>query len=456
MTNLGCAKNEVDAEEMLAVLSSAGYPLECGKKPPDVEIINTCGFIESARQESIDAILEAIERKKQGLIRKVVVTGCLSQRYAKELAQEMPEVDAFLGAGQMAQIARTVGDTFITSRQALILPRKPHHVWLDSPIRVRTGSPWTAWLKISEGCNHRCTFCSIPSMRGEHVSKPIDRILEEARELVRMGARELNLIAQDSTQYGYDLCGRSLLPELLRRVAEVEGAHWIRLFYCYPSRVNSELINTISQTPGVCQYIDIPLQHADSAVLRAMLRPGSAESYLSLLTRFRAASPDVAIRTTFIVGFPGETEEQFSNLLRFIEQAQFDRAGVFEYSLEEGTPSYKLEGRVPARTRRVRMDRLMRLQQEISLERNRRWIGREMEVLIERSETPPQFEAPVNAAVGRTFRDAPDIDGSVYVTGATVQPGNFINVRITDARPYDLIAEALPLSTKRERPSEGG
>jgi ribosomal protein S12 methylthiotransferase len=450
MVNLGCPKNVVDSEEMLGVLAQNGYSVR-GDDDADVVVINTCGFIEAAKQESIDAILEALERKKRGDVRKVVVAGCLSQRYGKELAYELPEVDAFLGAGQMQSIAQVVGDTLVRTGQLLQVPEKPHHRWVDVPTRVRSTAPWTAYLKISEGCDHRCTFCAIPSFRGKHVSKPLERILEEARLLAGQGVKELNLIAQDSTQYGYDLYGKPTLPTLLRDLSQVEGIGWIRLFYCYPSRVNSAVIEAIATTPKVCQYIDMPLQHADDDVLRAMRRPMNAEAYLRILGQFRAASPDVAIRTTFIVGFPGETEEQFENLLRFVERAQFDRVGAFEYSTEDGTPSAELPGRVPSRVKRARKDRLMRLQQQISLARNQAWVGRDIEVLVEEtgrqgirestngSSLLPLSHSPT-LAVGRSFRDAPEVDGQVYVSGTDAKPGEFITARVTGARPYDLIA----------------
>jgi len=454
MVNLGCAKNLVDSEEMLGVLALDGYQVEGENKLADVVVINTCGFIEAAKQESIDSILQALERKKRGDVRKVIVTGCLSQRYGAELAKELPEVDAFLGAGQMSEISDVVGDALNLNlnlnlnrrSQVFRVNEKPHHRWVDVPTRIRATAPWTAYLKISEGCDHKCTFCAIPSFRGRHASKPIERILEEAELLASQGVKELNLIAQDSTQYGYDLYRRAMLPSLLRDLSRVAGIRWIRLFYCYPSRVNRGIIEAIATTPKVCQYIDMPLQHADDEVLRAMRRPMSGDAYLKLVQEFRDASPDVAIRTTFIVGFPGETEAHFANLERFVESAQFDRAGVFEYSVEDGTPSADLPNRIPARVKCARKDRLMRLQQQISLERNRRWVGRELEVLVESAttegqrltESSPQVGHP-SSVIGRSFRDAPEIDGQVYVTNSNATPGDFITARITEARHYDLI-----------------
>src|SRR5579871_5440129 len=377
LINLGCAKNEVDSEEMLGVLAGEGYAVESCRDPAsvgqdaDVVVINTCGFIESAKEESVNTILEALQRKERGEIKKVVVAGCLAQRYAGELAAEMPEVDAFLGAGQMGKIAGVVGQSLIRTEQLLDINVKPHHQWVDVPTRARIGAPWTAYLKISEGCDHTCTFCAIPSFRGKHVSKPLERIIAEAEQLATQGVKELNLIAQDSTQYGYDLYGKMRLPELLRELSEIDGIRWLRLFYCYPSRVNRGVIEAIATTPKVCHYIDMPLQHADDEMLRLMRRPMSYAGYLKLLADFRAAAPDVAIRTTFIVGFPGETKTHFATLERFIDEALFDRVGVFTYSVEDGTPSAEMEPKVPTRTKNARKEALMQRQQSISLACNR-------------------------------------------------------------------------------------
>jgi ribosomal protein S12 methylthiotransferase len=444
LINLGCAKNEVDSEEMLGELVNAGYLVETSHNSDgvagdsDVVVINTCGFIEAAKEESINTILEALQRKERGEIKRVVVAGCLVQRYGKELAAEMPEVDAFLGTGQIDRISGVVGDALIRTSQLLEVAAKPHHRWLDVPTRVRIGTPWSAYLKISEGCDHACTFCAIPSFRGKHVSKPFERILSEAAGLAGNGVKELNLIAQDSTQYGYDLYGKMRLPELLRELSQIDGIRWIRLFYCYPSRVNRGIIEAIATTPKVCHYIDMPLQHADNEMLRAMRRPMTTDGYLKLLANFRAAAPDVAIRTTFIVGFPGETKMQFENLEHFVEEARFDRVGVFEYSVEDGTPSADIMPKVSSRTKRQRKEALMNRQMAISLECNRKWVGREMDILVEGS-------SPIDGTtvIGRSFRDAPEIDGQVYVRRCAALPGSFVRARICEARAYDLIAEPV-------------
>ena len=442
--NLGCAKNQVDSEEMLGVLAQDGYAVETAHSPKEssgdtnVVVINTCGFIEAAREESINTILEALKRKQRGEIQKVVVTGCLVQRYAAELQKELPDVDGFLGTGEYGRIGNMVGQSLIGTNQLLQVAEKPHHRWVDIPSRVRMGSPWTAYLKISEGCDHTCTFCAIPSFRGKHTSKPMERILAEAESLASQGVKELNLIAQDSTQYGYDLYGEMRLPQLLRELSTIDGIHWIRLFYCYPSRVNRGIIEAIATTPKVCHYIDMPLQHADNEMLRMMRRPMTYDGYLKLLSDFRSAAPDVAIRTTFIVGFPGETDAHFANLEQFVDEAQFDRVGVFEYSVEEGTPSGTMPNRVPTRIKRQRKDALMRRQQAISLACNQKWLGREMEILVEE-----RVADDPTTAVGRSFRDALEIDGLVSVRNCTAELGTFVQVKITDALPYDLVGEQV-------------
>ncbi len=442
--NLGCAKNEVDSEEMLGQLENRGHQISYSHAPADVPrntdvlVINTCAFIESAREQSVNTILEALERKKRGEVGRVVVAGCLAQRYPQELAAELPELDGLLGTGQIDQIGPLVEQSLIRTGQITQVNAKPHHTWVDTPTRVRIGAPWTAYLKISEGCDHACTFCSIPSFRGRHVSKPLERILQEAHSLAEQGVQEINLIAQDSTQYGYDLYGEACLPQLLRELSALEKLHWIRLFYCYPSRVNDAIIEAIAHTPRVCHYIDMPLQHADDAILRKMRRPLSGKAYLDLVRRFREAAPDVALRTTFITGFPGETEEHFQNLLAFVEEAQFDRVGVFPYSTEENTPSAALEPKVPARVKNTRRNRLMELQQKISYQRNQNWVGRELEILVEgRSASDP------TTAVGRSFRDGPEVDGQVYIARCMALPGTFVKARITQAQAYDLIAEPV-------------
>lgn len=435
LITLGCAKNEVDSEEIAGVLRQAGYQLDGLASHPDVIVINTCGFLEAAKREGLRVIQAAVEQKRRGECGKVMVAGCLVQRMGESLARILPEVDAFVGVGQMGRFHEIVEQT-LASPRPLIEIQPPHHRWAEVTTRLRAGQPWSAYLKISEGCDHRCTFCTIPSFRGKHVSKPLERVFQEAQWLAQQGTRELNLIAQDTTQYGYDLYGRFMLPTLLEQLSQLEGIRWIRLLYCYPSRITPSLIETMARLPKVVPYLDVPLQHADRAILRAMRRPGDAEAYLRLIERLRAAMPEIALRTTFMVGFPGETEEQFENLLRFVQEAQLDRLGVFLYSREAGTPAAQLPQQVPFRLKRERYDRLLRAQQSISLARNRQWLGRTLEVLIE-GYTPDK-----RLAIGRSFRDAPEIDGVVYVRHCHAQPGEFVPVRIEKADVYDLEGES--------------
>ena len=447
LINLGCAKNEVDAEEILGLMEAAGHSVTPADDVASIDgdcdtlVINTCAFIRAAQQQSVDTILEAIEKKKRGEVGRIVVAGCLAQRYARDLAAELPDVDAFVGTGQMQAVAAAAAmEPGLIRLDAIAgVPELPHHRWLDVPTRRRMGAPWSAWLKISEGCDHACTFCAIPSFRGKHQSKPFELIVEEAASLADSGAVEINLIAQDTTQYGYDRYGKPRLPELLQELGRINRIRWIRIFYAYPSRVTAPFIRALATVPNVCHYLDMPLQHADDAMLKAMRRPLSYQRNLALLAQLRAAVPDIAMRTTFIVGFPGETSDQFSTLERFVEEAAFDHAGVFEYSVEEGTPAALLRPRIPAREKRRRRSAVMRLQQIVSLRRNLALVGTELEVLIE-AVHPDDPER----RIGRTYRDAPEVDGSAVVTQCTAPPGTFVRVRVTDAGPYDIQCAAVP------------
>lgn len=450
LVSLGCPKNLVDSEEMLGALVDTGQAEvvdEAGQA--DVIVVNTCGFIESAKQESIDAILHAIGRKQRGEISRVVVTGCLAQRYASELSAEIPEVDAYLGIQSAGQVADAVFGLSPARRlMGLGLPMAgepsrnqvapiTEKYPLIPPSRVRATAPWMAYLKISEGCDHACTFCSIPSFRGRHRSKPIEGVLAEAKRLVDSGACELNLIAQDTTAYGMDLYQELALARLLEGLGKIDGLRWVRLLYCYPTMMTDRLIQTMADTPNVAHYVDIPLQHGDDGMLKRMKRGGSVASYLRLFERLRAAMPDVAIRTTFMSGFPGEDAAAHANLKAFIQESRFDRLGVFEYSPEEGTPGFDLMPRVPQRVAARRRNELMALQQPISLAINQSFVGTEMTVLVEGRRSGETL-------IARSWRDAPEIDGSVFVQGAaSVIPGEWVRVRVIEAKPYDLIAEAI-------------
>lgn len=426
IVTLGCAKNEVDSEEIAGTLVQAGFAVDGSKPTSDVTVINTCGFLESAKEESIAAIQEALSEKKKGNTGKVIVAGCLAQRMGKDLQTLLPDVDLFVGVGQMGRFDQLVQDV-LASHEPKIELRPPQHLWAN--VRARTGAPWSAYLKLSEGCDHRCTFCTIPSFRGRHQSKPIERLVTEAQTLASGGAKELNLIAQDVTQYGYDLYGKFTLPKLLRELNEVDGVHWIRLLYFYPNRLTDEVIEAMAELPKVLKYIDIPLQHSSGSVLRRMKRPWDGDRYLKLFEKVRAAIPNVAIRTTFIVGFPQETEEEFNDLLDFIEAVRFDRVGAFLYSPEPGTPAGEMDGQVPFSVKKERYAQLMELQQKISREKNQAWVGETLSVLTEGKRG--KFN------IGRSFRDAPEIDGFVFFSGLA-RPGQFARVKIQRAEPYDL------------------
>lgn len=431
IVTLGCAKNEVDSEEIAGVLLEAGFRIDGAAKKSAITIINTCGFLEASKEESIHAIKQAIREKRAGKTGKVIVAGCLAQRLGPELMRLAPGADLYIGVGQMGRFAEIVQGVQAERAQTVDVD-PPHHRWADVQTRARTGRPWSAYLKISEGCDHRCTFCTIPSFRGAHQSKPIERVLNEARHLAQTGAKELNLIAQDVTQYGYDLYQAFTLPRLLKDLNDIDGVEWIRLLYFYPNRLSDEVIETMASCRKVLRYIDIPLQHAHPETLRRMKRPWDGERYLRLFEKVRAAMPDCAIRTTFIVGFPGETAEEFEYLLDFTRQARLDRVGAFVFSREPGTPAHDMDAQVSPKVKRERYDRLMRLQQGISRDVNEGWVGREIDVLIEDSRE--------GWLIGRSHRDAPEIDGMVFVQGEA-ELGQIVRARVTAAEEYDLYAE---------------
>ncbi len=430
LISLGCPKNTIDAEEILGEAVKAGHVIETDPGLADVLIVNTCGFIVSAKHESIDAVLDAIRFKTDGACRSVIVTGCLAQRYGAELAEEIPEADAFIGVGHSGEIADVIGRT-LGGNRVLSLDR-PTSWWTESRSRVLSTAPWTAYVRVADGCDNRCSYCAIPDIRGGFASRPEESIISEVRGLAGQGVREINLVAQDVTRYGLDMYGRLALPGLLDRLSEIQGIDRIRLLYLYPSRVTDELIRTIAGNDKVCKYVDIPLQHCSERILRAMRRPGSGPEYRDLIARIRDACPSVAFRTTFIVGFPGETEAEFEELAEFVAEMRFDRMGAFEYSREDGTPASELPGRVPSKTAKSRLRKLMALQQGISLENNRALVGSRIQVLIERIDG--------DMRIGRSHRDAPDIDGVVYVHGSCAAPGEIVQATVTEATHYDLTA----------------
>ena len=427
MVSLGCAKNRVDAELMLGVLAREGFELESDPEKADAIIVNTCGFIEAAKQESIDAILEMAEYKKKNC-KALIVTGCLSKRYAKELPPELPEVDAFLGIGETDKIAQVVR---ACAAGAHIVEADAGFCYLENVDRVLTTPGYTAYVKIADGCNNRCAFCAIPYIRGNYVSRTMENIDREVRSLAEKGVREIVLVAQDTTYYGKDLYHKPMLAELLRRVAAVEGVHWVRALYCYPELIDDELLAVMKEEPKVCSYLDIPLQHINDKVLREMNRRGDGALIRGLYRKIRGLG-GFALRTTLIAGFPGETEEEFQELLQFVQACPFDRLGVFAYSEEEGTPAAARQDQVPMRVRKAREGKIMRAQQKISRAFNESRIGSVCELLVEGREDNGLY-------YGRSQWEAPETDGKVYIKLAEgLQEGSFVRVRITDAQDYDI------------------
>ncbi|HHX38509.1 MAG TPA: 30S ribosomal protein S12 methylthiotransferase RimO [Armatimonadetes bacterium] len=433
VVNLGCPKNQVDAEVMLGLLREEGFELSSEPARADVVVVNTCGFIADAKEESIQALLDAVHLKERGKVRRVVATGCLTQRYADQLRGEIPEIDAFVGIGGQHRIVEAVREALAGRGYDAV--GTPQAVLPEELPRILSTAPWTAYLKIADGCNRPCAFCAIPSIRGPMISRPPEAVVAEARRLVEGGVRELVLVAQDTSQYGSDLYGAPHLAELLRALARVDGIEWIRPLYYYPTNVGDALIAATAEEAKVCRYMDIPLQHVARSVLRRMHRPGDGEAYLKLIERIRQACPEIALRTTFLIGFPGETEEDFQQLLQFVQEARFDRMGAFIFSPEEGTAAFDLPDAVPAPVARRRFDQLMRVQQRISLERNRELVGQRLRVLVEAAAGPRGRDR-----VGRSYRDAPEIDGTVILRDSHATPGTFVDATVTDAKPYDLIA----------------
>lgn len=414
---LGCSKNTVDTEHLARQLQAMGYKLVFDSETfTDVVIINTCGFIHDAKQESIETILHAVQAKNAGKIKKLYVMGCLSQRYADELRDEIPEVDSFFGARGFNDILHELQ----VETQSNLLQE-----------RVITTPKHLAYLKLAEGCNRSCAFCAIPSIRGGYVSESMEHILAEARFLAQQGVKELSLIAQDLSFFGYDLYKRNMLAELLEQLQTIDGVEWIRLHYLYPNNFPKEVLDSMNQLSKVCHYIDIPFQHASDAVLRKMRRSFSEKETFALMEEMKTKVPDIAVRTTLIVGHPGETDKEFQRLVDFVRQAEFDRLGVFTYSHEEGTfAGDNYEDNIPEAVKQERQDIIMNIQQEISLRKNQKRIGNTYPVLIDRIED--------DGVVGRTQYDAYEVDNEVFIPSKTLQVGNFYSVTITDADVYDL------------------
>jgi ribosomal protein S12 methylthiotransferase len=421
VVTMGCAKNVVDSEKLLAQLKLGGVEVASDIRRADVAVINTCGFIEAAKQESVDAIIDHVRLKSRGRLKKVFAMGCLTERYMEELQKEIPEVDRFFGSHQMADVVRELGAEY---RSDLVGER------------VLTTPAHTAFLKISEGCDNPCSFCAIPLMRGMHASRPVVEVLDEARRLADGGVKEIVVIGQDTTYYGLDTMGKRLLPELLQRIADVPGLEWIRLMYTYPAKFPIELLEVIAGHPRICKYLDMPVQHVADPVLKSMRRGISGRTLRELISTIREQVPGIALRTTLIVGYPSEGEKEFRELERFVEETRFERLGVFSYSLEEGTSAYPLGDPVAADEKDRRLGRVMEIQQRISSERNASLIGQRLRVLIDRKDR--------DLFVGRSEFDAPDIDNEVFVHADRVlETGTFHQVEIVDAYEYDIVGNAV-------------
>ncbi|MBO0700472.1 MAG: 30S ribosomal protein S12 methylthiotransferase RimO, partial [Zavarzinella sp.] len=424
--SLGCPKNTVDSERMLGKLAQDGYALVLDAAGADVVVVNTCGFIESARQESLSVIREMLDLKQRGQVGSVVVAGCLAERQKDLLLETVPEVDQIVGVFGREEIV-TVVDRAVAQRREQRSVFRPAPVRaLEDTARLRITPRHYAYLKISEGCDRLCTFCAIPKMRGKHVTKPMEEVVREANELAADGVRELIVVAQDSTYYGTDLYGRPRLAELLRQLDTIDGIEWVRLLYAYPEHVTDELLDTLGSAKKVIPYVDMPLQHINDRVLKRMQRRVDRAKTEDLIARWRAAVPGLTFRTTFIVGFPGETDAEFEELCEFVRQSAFDRAGVFTYSLEPDTPAARLDGHLPEDVKRTRLDRLMTVQQQVAFDWSRRQVGREIEAIIDGAdpEVPNHYQA-------RGHADAPEIDGLVRLKGKNLRPGDIVRAKVT-------------------------
>lgn len=444
--SLGCDKNLVDSEKMLGLLGDSGYAIVEEESEADAIVVNTCCFIHDAKEESIETILEMAEWKQKGNVKALVVAGCLAQRYQDEIEEAIPEVDAVIGTTGYTEIVKILDQLLDKSE----IEHEEEHSLLSccpsidllpaslSDKRVVTTGGYTAYLKIAEGCNKRCTYCVIPYIRGRYRSFPMEDLLEEAERLAKSGVKELILIAQETTVYGTDLYGRKALPELLRKLCQMDGLSWIRILYCYPEEITDELIQVIKEEEKICHYLDIPIQHSEDRILRNMGRKTNRAELISLVEKLRSEIPDIVLRTTLITGFPGETEDEFEHMLDFVDEMEFDRLGVFPYSPEEGTKAAEMEDQVPDEVKEQRRDAIMELQQEISAGAAADRIGEEMSVLIE------GYLYEEDIYVGRTYMDAPKVDGNVFVRSEEEMiSGDIVPVRITGANEYDLMGDVI-------------
>lgn len=435
--SLGCAKNLVDTEVMLGLLDKAGIKMTDDPAEADILIVNTCGFIDSAKEESISVILQMAEYKKSGHCRCLVVAGCLGQRYHSELLEELPEVDAILGTSSWHRVVEAI-ETVLRKKEKVLWVGDDPIIYDETMPRITTTPSHTAYVKIADGCSNCCSFCVIPMVRGAFRSRTVASVVNEVKQLAARGVKEINLIAQDTTSYGRDLSDGPKLTDLLRELIPIDGIVWIRLLYCYPKYFTDELIQLIAQEPKICKYIDLPLQHIDDSILQAMNRPDSRKDIEVLLAKIRSRIPGVAVRTSFIVGFPGETEKQFQNLRDFIREQRFEHVGIFTYSQEEGTVAAAWENQIADEIKQERYHELMAIQSQISEQMNQGMEEKAFDVLIEGS------TEQARVMIGRSYREAPDVDGHIYVESASVLPaGEFVKVRVVQGFAYDLLAEKL-------------
>lgn len=440
MVSLGCPKNQVDAEQILYRLREDGYEIVADAGLADVVVVNTCGFIESAKQESIDTILEFCQLKKEGRIKSIIVTGCLAERYKHEILAEIPEADAVVGIGSNAKLSKIIKES-LEGTQVESYGKKEE---LDiCQRRIVSTGPFFAYIKIAEGCDNRCTYCAIPDIRGHYRSRDMESILDEAKWLAENGIKEIIVVAQDTTRYGEDLYGESKLPELLRKLGAIEGLKWIRVLYCYPERITDKLIDVFATEDKVVKYIDIPIQHVNKDILKRMNRRGDEETIRALFTKLRQRVPGIIIRSTLITGFPGETDEQFEQLAEFVKAMKIDRLGCFAYSAEEGTPAAEFPDQVELKIREHRAELIMDEQSLISDEYNESMQGKTVEVVVE------GFDKYAECYFGRSYAEAPDIDGKIFFTSERkLKTGEFVKVEIDDTLDYDLIGAVIDESAE--------
>jgi len=438
LVSLGCPKNLVDSEVILGRVGAKGFVVAQQPEDADILMVNTCGFIESAKQESIEAILDLVRLKEDDPAKRVVVAGCLGQRYPEELAKEIPEIDAIVGMSEYPRMPEILGNLMEEVREArrIHVGSSSHPAWSEDS-RLRLTPRHSAYLKISEGCDNPCTFCSIPSFRGRFRSKSPDYVVNEARELVASGTREINLISQDLTSYGLDIDGEFLLPEIMEKISAVDGIDWIRLLYTYPYKFSDAMIDAVARCQRVIPYIDMPIQHIDDTMLRRMGRRLGEDGTRDLFARMRQRIPGLVLRTTFIVGFPGETREQFEKLVDFVKEHRLERVGVFPWSPEEGTPAEKLPGRISEEEAQSRVEELMLAQQQVAFQWNEQRVGSEVDVLVD------EICSESNRVQGRSYAEAPEIDSVVWLPEGTAKPGEMGRCRVTASEDYDLIAEPV-------------